>query len=498
MGFLSLLFGIANAMSLQTRAQPEAATGQRPMPAVGSDAFGWRTGSSGAGTTLNADLIARRAAYAVQNNALARNGVEALVTAHVGDGFSTVAGTAGSPLRKQLSAALKTWERDADADGRTDYRGLQADVVRSVAIRGEALVQLITTPAGLKLRMIPADMLDRSRTIDSSPGGGWIVEGVEFNADGTRAAYWIMPRRPGGLNTLAGPSVRIVAADILHVFRALEPGQVRGLSWFAPVLVSLNELDQLTDALLVGTKTAAMFAGFIEDAADLSGGLPFDGQQIGTTLEGGLEPGTIKRLPAGTKITFTSPQQAQQSLDFAKLILRNIAAGLGVPDYLLSGDLTGANYSSLRAGMVEFRRRVDATQYNVLVPQLLRPIYERWLQTAILRGEIDGAAYAAQPEAFRSVEFYPPAWPWVDPQKDATAEAVAIAAGLKSRRQAVAERGYDIEDLDAEIAADRERETQLGLNFTDSADAASPAAPQREPSPAPPAVTLQPQATADV
>jgi hypothetical protein len=31
--------------------------------------------------------------------------------------------------------------------------------------------------------------------------------------------------------------------------------------------------------------------------------------------------------------------------------------------------------------------------------------------------------------------------------------------------QAVAERGYDIETLDAEIAADREREARLGLAF---------------------------------
>lgn len=35
-----------------------------------------------------------------------------------------------------------------------------------------------------------------------------------------------------------------------------------------------------------------------------------------------------------------------------------------------------------------------------------------------------------------------------------------------SRRQAVAERGYSVETLDAEIAADREREARLGLTFT--------------------------------
>jgi capsid protein len=38
-----------------------------------------------------------------------------------------------------------------------------------------------------------------------------------------------------------------------------------------------------------------------------------------------------------------------------------------------------------------------------------------------------------------------------------------IDAGLKSRTQALAERGYDAEQVDAEIAADRAREQPLGL-----------------------------------
>ena len=35
-----------------------------------------------------------------------------------------------------------------------------------------------------------------------------------------------------------------------------------------------------------------------------------------------------------------------------------------------------------------------------------------------------------------------------------------------SRRQAVAAQGYSVEELDAEIASDREREAGLGLAFS--------------------------------
>ena len=36
---------------------------------------------------------------------------------------------------------------------------------------------------------------------------------------------------------------------------------------------------------------------------------------------------------------------------------------------------------------------------------------------------------------------------------------------MKSRTQALAERGYDAEQVDAEIAADKAREKSLGLTF---------------------------------
>lgn len=46
------------------------------------------------------------------------------------------------------------------------------------------------------------------------------------------------------------------------------------------------------------------------------------------------------------------------------------------------------------------------------------------------------------------------------------AEILAINAGLKSRTQAISERGYDAEQVDAEIAADKARSDALGLSFS--------------------------------
>jgi capsid protein len=64
-----------------------------------------------------------------------------------------------------------------------------------------------------------------------------------------------------------------------------------------------------------------------------------------------------------------------------------------------------------------------------------------------------------------AVDWLPTKWDWVDPLKDANAEIAQIEAGLKSRTQAIAERGYDAERVDRDIAAECARERALGLDF---------------------------------
>ena len=420
----------------------------------------WRSSNFGA---INTEVLAAapavrgRARHFAENNAHASNGVTAWVTALVGAGVYPASQHPNRESRRAAMAAYKRWAKKCDADGRTDFYGLQAAAVRGMIVDGESFVQLIQTESGLKLRIIPAELVDAQHSVDFG-NGKRIVAGIELDATDSVVAYWVKPTRSTDAFAGYGNPVRVPAEDMLHLFVPHGPGQLRGISWLAPILLRLGELDQLEDALLVGIKVAAMHSGFLVDQNG-TGTIPYDGQQQGNILEGGLEPGTLKVLPSGMDIRFNSPQQAQQSIEFVQHQLRAIAAGLGLPAHLLDGDMRQANYSSLRASLVAFRQRVEQIQFHTIIPQLLNPIWERVATSAVLDGEI------TLDDDFSAVEWYPPALPWVDPAKDADAVATEIAAGLKSRRQAVAERGFDIESLDAEIAADREREATLGLTF---------------------------------
>lgn len=240
---------------------------------------------------------------------------------------------------------------------------------------------------------------------------------------------------------------------MLHVMKPIAAGQVRGISWLAPIILPANELDQLLDAMLVGVKVAAMHAGFL---IDMNGsGEPYDGTGENGIMESGLEPGTLKRIPTGYDIKFSTPQHAQQTNEFVKLQLRQLAAGLGLPSHLLDGDLSGANYSSLRAGLLPFRQRVEALQYHVLVPQLLTPVWKRVVTHAVLFGDFE----SDDPRDLMRVEWLMPAFMQVDPYKQVQADVAEMEAGLTSRTKLVAARGWNIDDLDAEIAADTANHT---------------------------------------
>jgi lambda family phage portal protein len=166
-------------------------------------------------------------------------------------------------------------------------------------------------------------------------------------------------------------------------------------------------------------------------------------------------------LLPGEDVKFSSPADVGGGYEaFQYRTLLAVSASLGLPYHLVTGDVRQANYSSLRAELVEFRRRIGQLQHGVMAHQLCRPIWRRWLETAVLSGALD-----ADPVTARRVQWIPPRWDWVDPLKDIQAQVLAMEAGLTSRRKVVEATGYDIEEVDRENAADAKRASDLGLTY---------------------------------
>ena len=420
--------------------------------------------------------VLARARWLVRNNGYAANAVESWAANVVGDGIHPVFPSFDPDRKAAVARLFDRWTDEADAEGVTDCQGLQRRIARELFVAGECFVRFrprrpqdgVLVP--LQLQVLPSEMVPVERN-EARRNGNVIRCGIEFDRIGRRVAYWFYRRHPNDATDRqerAGEQVRVPASEVLHIMDPVEAGQIRGVSRFAPAIVRLFTLDQYDDAELERKKTAAMYALFVTtpspETALADAAEDPEGER---TIE--LRPGAIEFLEPGEDIKVSAPADVGQNYEaFQYRTLLQISAALGIPYAYLSNDMLKANYSNSRMALLEFRRRIEAFQWSVMVYQFCRPVIERWMDTAVLAGSLDLPDYAERRRDWLDIDWLPPRWDWVDPLKDARAEIEMIRAGLKSRTQAIAERGWDAEQVDAEIAADRERERRLGIGFDTS------------------------------
>ena len=127
-----------------------------------------------------------------------------------------------------------------------------------------------------------------------------------------------------------------------------------------------------------------------------------------------------------------TPDSGSTYEPFQYRTLLQIAAALGIPYRYLANDMVKGNFSNSRLadripppglGLAAF----------VMVYQLCRPVYARWMDVAVLSGASTCPAMRARARRYQACDWLPTKWDWVDPLKDATAEIAQIEAGLKSR-----------------------------------------------------------------
>lgn len=422
-----------------------------------------------AALSLAGSTLLARARWLYENDGYAGNAVDEFTSAAVGDGIKPRPKTKKAGLRKALLELWWRWTEEADADGMTDYYGLQEKIAREAYLAGEVFVRfrarrradMHTVP--FQLQVLPSEMLDVSFN-ESMGTGNYIRQGIEFDAIGRRVAYHFWKahpydERPFGARVEARERVRVPASEVLHIFDGRQAGQIRGVPRVARVLVKLFVLELYDDAELERKRAAALFTGFLtgrgdNPVADVNkedDGLGSDEVPIAP-----MQPGAIVDLGDDKDIKFSSPTEVGGSYDpFQYRNLTKIAAGLGVPYAYMTGDVTKGNFSNVRTDIIRFRRRTSQWQFNTMIFQACRPVWRRFVELAVLNDFVSIPDYAVNPSPYWACEWLTPRMEWIDPAKDVKAEREAVRAGFKSRTQVIAERGYDREDIDAEIAEER-------------------------------------------
>jgi len=459
---------------------------------------GWNPTANTINTILTSrgDLLRARCRDAMRNNAHAISAAESFTSNLIGTGIKPSCLLTDQPeLRKEVMQAWSDWCQECDADGLSDFYGMQTTAARSLFEAGELFIRFrsrrmtdgLTVP--LQIQLLESEMCPYFWN-QLAPNGNYIMNGIELDFRGRRVAYWMYEIHPG--DALIEPGfttqpIRVPASEILHIFRPLRPGQMRGVPIIAGALVRMFFLDQYDDAEMERKRIAAMFAGFISSPSpeDI---IPIDGvdesapeENVGLT---GLEPGTLQALMPGEEITFSEPADvggAYEMFQYRQQLA--LFAAVGVPYSLCTSDLRRANYSSMRGTMVEYRRRLGQLQANVIIFQMGRPIWKRWYDLAVMTGAISlsPTVYLAQQKYYQRARWIPEGYETADPLKDTQADKLAVDSGFKPRSDVVEARGYDPEENDERIAADKAREEKLDLVFPFATAAANqPLSPDQQ------------------
>lgn len=402
-----------------------------------------------------------RSRHAVTNHPLGVTANNAYVDNLVGNGI------VANWENKDLQRLWDIWQTECDADGNLNFPAMEALVARAEFSDGEVLIRRrwrrpsdgLSVP--LQIEIIESDHLPVSLT-DIAKG---IRLGIQKNFIGQRTHYHLYQHHPSDLPSGSGlnPIHPVSASDIIHYFQVLRPKQDRGIPHLSTILLRLYEIDEMQDATLVKQKTAQLFAWIIKkrqqewnpiEGEDVDDGntsnIDYDEIVNGEAIKK-IKPASVNYLDDDEDIEFSSPDGIGPNyVEWIKTELRTVAKAIGLTYEMLTGDLTGVNYSSIRAGLVEFRRRMERLQYHLMIFKFCHPVAKWFLEAVWMHRLVDLPEYDTNPHQYLP-KWQTPRWDWVDPLKDVMADILEVRAGFDSRANKNAERGHNSEDITAQL-----------------------------------------------
>jgi len=450
---------------------------------------------------------AARAVDGLQNSGWLAGAVEQATAVTVGNGlrlaskpeFDVLGWTtdeAGSWART-VERRFEGWADnpiECDAAGKHNMGQLARSVLMSYFSHGEALgllpaVRRRVSRTKTKVKLLPAHKLTQDG--DNIR----MFQGVLMDDWGFPKGYRLRLK----IGSDYEDTVDVPARDsfgrpqVFHIFDGL-PDQVRGITPMAPALRVVRQFDQLSDATLTAALIQAIFAATIQSEApteQILSALQDEEEQrqgVGSpSIDGYLSAktswykstkidlgrsGRIAHLFPGEKLEFHASKSPNATYEaFAKFLLREIARCLGMTFETLTGDYSGATYSSVRMATSETWPIILARRQNI-VGRFYQTVYEAWLEEEIEAGRLPFPggieAFLENRDAVCRAEWRGPAKPQADDLKTAKAHEVYKRLGIMSDERISADLGFDWEDEYEQRDREKKLRAKLGLPETDT------------------------------
>jgi lambda family phage portal protein len=458
---------------------------------------GWAATQSSADNELylSLDVLRARSRQLCRDNSYARRARQIVVNNVIGSGIGLQASITNNRGRlvENLNEPIENAWRDwccGDAchtGGQLHFSDIERLALAEIFESGEVFIRKHYAKFGdskipLSLEIIEAERVAAQYTVPSAVNP--ITQGVEHDTFHRPIAYWFRSRYPNEIpreSDTRETLIRVPAAEIIHLRVITRWPQTRGEPWMHTVARRLNDMDGYAEAEIVAARASASYMGFIKAPEAPNEDVKENGQR-----QISLEPGTIEYLAPGEEFQGFTPGRPNTGIDpFMRLMLREVAAGLGVSYESLSRDYSQSNYSSSRLALLDDRdiwRHLQAW----FIRSFRAPLHREWLGLAVMAGAVPGInqdAYFARRTYYEAVQFKPRGWSWVDPTKEVEAYKQAVLSGFCTVADVIAATngGADIEDV--LNARRRELDMMDDLDLYFDTEAIEPPDPATAPAP---------------
>ena len=369
-----------------------------------------------------------------------------------------------------------TWSNNAlecDVAGKQTISQMTSGVLRSNYSHGEALGLLPYVKRPFNLTGTKVQMLPAHRLVQDTNAAAKMFQGVRTDAYGLPLSYRMKRNADDFTNVDIRARDSLARPQVMHIFEGTA-GQMRGITPLAPALRTVKQYDQLSDATLQAALIQAIFAATVEgeapteeilrslqsedDQAATQGvdGPGFEGLMAAqaawyanTKIDLGGSSKVVHMFP-GEKLTFNRSEHPNSTYEsFAKFLLREVARCLGMTFETLTGDYSGATYSSVRMATSEIWPIILSRRQNI-AGRFCQMVYEAWLEEQIELGFIpfpNGIfGFMANRPAAVAANWRGPAKPQADDLKTAKAHQVYKEMGVMSDERIADDLGYDIGD----------------------------------------------------
>jgi len=376
-----------------------------------------------------------------RNNPTARACIEGLDGLVVGSGIALRPDTGNRGLDQMIKREFDRWARHCTVDGRNIY-ALEELLFREVVAVGEGITIDIVDPdlarqGEIPLRILPLDTewID-DHNMASPPEGATQVSGIGVDKLGRPVNYFLS--NPNDINLDGAKAVP--ASQVTHVFERRRALQLRGEPWFTPVIETLILERELVSVELYAAQQSAApaYAVTSEDHDDLDEG---DEGHLATEDDPAqlIQPGGSWRLLPGEDIKILSHNRpSQQIAPFRQMLRGDVAASMRIPVRFLDRDVSRANYSSMRADMLDQKRLLDPVR-EWFGHQTIGAYYQKVLPWILIKLGITA-------DVDPNYRLLPDEQPYVDPMKDKISELIGIYGGLDTYEQSISGRGGDYKD----------------------------------------------------